>query len=262
MWAFVTPSARQCGPPELLATLPPIEHVCWLLGSGAKCSPCSATARREVEVEHAGLDPRPARRRRRRRGCGSSSSSRSRRRRPAARRRRRARCPSRGRRTARRGGRRWPRTPAPRRSSAGSRRRRRRPPCPDASWRYSDSSVAPSRTRSGDERPAQLVDERRVAVGRRGAAAVTPAGGLGPAHQDDAAGLDRLAVDEHLVAGVQVVAEAHEPPVALGAQLALADLGRRPTLAHGVGDAPRRALAPSRRRHGRRSPAPACAPWR
>ena len=28
MWAFVTPSARQCGPPELLATLPPIEHVC------------------------------------------------------------------------------------------------------------------------------------------------------------------------------------------------------------------------------------------
>ncbi len=39
----VTPSARQCGPPELLATLPPIEHVCWLLGSGAKCSPrCSS----------------------------------------------------------------------------------------------------------------------------------------------------------------------------------------------------------------------------
>ncbi len=43
-WALVTPSARQCGPPELLATLPPIEHVCWLLGSGAKCSPCDATA--------------------------------------------------------------------------------------------------------------------------------------------------------------------------------------------------------------------------
>ena len=27
-WALVTPSARQCGPPELFATLPPIEHVC------------------------------------------------------------------------------------------------------------------------------------------------------------------------------------------------------------------------------------------
>src|SRR4051794_37633296 len=45
MWALVTPSERQCGPPELLATLPPIEHVCWLLGSGAKCRPCGATAR-------------------------------------------------------------------------------------------------------------------------------------------------------------------------------------------------------------------------
>ena len=39
MWALVTPSARQCGPPELFATLPPIEQVCWLLGSGAKCTP-------------------------------------------------------------------------------------------------------------------------------------------------------------------------------------------------------------------------------
>ena len=45
MWLAVTPSARQCGPPELFATLPPIVHVCWLLGSGAKCSPWAATAR-------------------------------------------------------------------------------------------------------------------------------------------------------------------------------------------------------------------------
>src|SRR5918993_1435255 len=45
MCEAVTPSARQWGPPELLATLPPIEHVCWLLGSGAKCRPCTATAR-------------------------------------------------------------------------------------------------------------------------------------------------------------------------------------------------------------------------
>ena len=43
--AVVTPSARQCGPPELLATLPPIEQLCWLLGSGAKCRPSGDTAR-------------------------------------------------------------------------------------------------------------------------------------------------------------------------------------------------------------------------
>ena len=43
--ALVTPYGRQCGPPELLATLPPIEHDCWLDGSGAKCSPRWATAR-------------------------------------------------------------------------------------------------------------------------------------------------------------------------------------------------------------------------
>ena len=33
-WA-VTPEARQCGPPALVATLPPIEQACWLEGSGA-----------------------------------------------------------------------------------------------------------------------------------------------------------------------------------------------------------------------------------
>ena len=45
MWALVTPYSRQCGPPELLARLPPTEHDCWLDGSGAKCSPRWATAR-------------------------------------------------------------------------------------------------------------------------------------------------------------------------------------------------------------------------
>ena len=45
MCAEVTPSARQCGPPELFARLPPIEQLCWLLGSGAKCRPCTATRR-------------------------------------------------------------------------------------------------------------------------------------------------------------------------------------------------------------------------
>ena len=33
-WA-VTPEARQWGPPAFVATLPPIEHACWLEGSGA-----------------------------------------------------------------------------------------------------------------------------------------------------------------------------------------------------------------------------------
>src|SRR3954452_12205870 len=44
MCAVVTPSDRQCGPPELLATLPPIEQLCLLLGSGAKCNPYFVTA--------------------------------------------------------------------------------------------------------------------------------------------------------------------------------------------------------------------------
>src|SRR6516165_1376721 len=43
-WALVTPYRRQCGPPELLATLPPTEQDCWLDGSGAKCKPNGATA--------------------------------------------------------------------------------------------------------------------------------------------------------------------------------------------------------------------------
>ncbi len=44
-WAVVTPCSRQWGPPELLATLPPMVHDCWLEGSGAKWSPWPATAR-------------------------------------------------------------------------------------------------------------------------------------------------------------------------------------------------------------------------
>ena len=109
---------------------------------------------------------------------------------------------------------------------------------PDASWRYSDSSVAPSRTRSGAERaraarrrsptaPARPARWRRGSFTRRARAGASGSPGR----------LDRLAVDEHLVAGSEVVAEAHEAAVALGAQLALADLGRLAALAHGVGDA-------------------------
>jgi hypothetical protein len=34
-WLVVKPYFRQCAPPEFSATLPPIEHTCWLDGSGA-----------------------------------------------------------------------------------------------------------------------------------------------------------------------------------------------------------------------------------
>ena len=34
-WLTVKPCLRQCAPPEFSATLPPIEHTCWLEGSGA-----------------------------------------------------------------------------------------------------------------------------------------------------------------------------------------------------------------------------------
>jgi hypothetical protein len=34
-WVAVTPDARQCGPPALVATLPPIVHACCDDGSGA-----------------------------------------------------------------------------------------------------------------------------------------------------------------------------------------------------------------------------------
>ena len=54
MWLDVTPSARQCGPPELFATLPPIVHVCWLLGSGAKWSPSDATCRERSRLRTPG----------------------------------------------------------------------------------------------------------------------------------------------------------------------------------------------------------------
>ena len=34
-WLVVKPYLRQCAPPEFSATLPPIEQICWLDGSGA-----------------------------------------------------------------------------------------------------------------------------------------------------------------------------------------------------------------------------------
>ena len=79
----------------------------------------------------------------------------------------------------------------------------------------------------GGERLAQLVDER---------AADRHSVRLGPAHQDHPPRLDRLAVDEQLVAGLEVVAERDEPAVALGDQLALADVRGVAALADGIGD--------------------------
>ena len=34
-WLVVNPYLRQWAPPEFSATLPPMEHTCWLDGSGA-----------------------------------------------------------------------------------------------------------------------------------------------------------------------------------------------------------------------------------
>src|SRR5262249_62280338 len=45
MWLVVMPYLRQCGPPALVATLPPIDETIWLDGSGAKKYPRLATAR-------------------------------------------------------------------------------------------------------------------------------------------------------------------------------------------------------------------------
>ena len=41
---MVKPYFRQCAPPEFSATFPPIVQTTWLDGSGAKYSPCAATA--------------------------------------------------------------------------------------------------------------------------------------------------------------------------------------------------------------------------
>ena len=121
----MTPYARQCGPPELLATLPPIEHDCWLDGSGAKWTPWGASARVTIEVEHARARPR---RRPYARSTSMDAVHLRRRRSPPARRRaprhRRGRCPHRGDERRGRGHARRARTPAPPRSSRGSTRPR------------------------------------------------------------------------------------------------------------------------------------------
>ena len=246
MWASVTPSARQCGPPELLATLPPIEHVCWLLGSGAKCRPWPATARRAGRGSARRARPTPVAATGRR----DSDAVHLRRRdddraRPAARRRRPGRCPTRGRRTARRGG----AAIAHARLDLGGRHAgsTRRPPRPPCATRRGGTATARSRRRAPDRAPSAARGARRRARWRT-ASAARSLGALGRRSRitrPDSTGSPSTSTSSP---GCEVVAEAHEPAVALGAQLALADLRRRA--------APRA----RRRRRGARPPHRATAP--
>ena len=52
----MTPYLSVCGPPELVATLPPMVQAPWLDGSGAKCQPCGLDVVGEPEVDDARLD--------------------------------------------------------------------------------------------------------------------------------------------------------------------------------------------------------------
>ena len=233
-WAFVTPSARQCGPPELLATLPPIEQVCWLLGSGAKCRPCGGDGPAEIEVEHARLDPRPASRRRRPTGCWFIFVVEM------------TIAPS--------GGTAPPARPVPEpRATNGTPCRlatcdarlhlggRRREAHGDGGALHVRGVVAVERQLGrtvahpvGGERRAAA---RATSAGPDGGTSAAPSSPIGATHQDhppDSTGWPSTSTSSP---GVEVVAEAHEPPVALGAQLALADAG-------GAGGPPGR-----RRRH-------------
>ena len=255
MWAFVTPSARQCGPPELLATLPPIEHVCWLLGSGAKCRPCD----------------------------GDGTRLRSRLSTPGSTHARRAAASTDRMRfifvvemtIAPSGGTAPPARPVPEpRATNGTPCRlatshaglhlggRRREAHGDGGALHVRGVVAVQRQLGrpvahpvGAERRAEVGDERRRRRRERGRAHSARSGRR---IRITRAGLDRLAVDEHLVAGVEVVAEAHEPPVALGAQLPLARRAALPALPDGVGDALARSAhrrRPAPRGDVRRAPA-------
>ena len=131
------------------------------------------------------------------------------------------------------------RTPAPRRSTSGSTRPTAAPSMCEASWRYSDSSVAPSRTRSARERVTQRSDEL-------GAARVIAAHRLAPSSRRrsrmtraDSTARRRRAARRR----VEVVAEAHQATVALGdAARARAAVRRRHAL-----------LARRRRRAGDRA---------
>ena len=132
---------------------------------------------REVEVEDARLDPRPARRRvdgedavhlrrrdhdgpLRRHGAAGEPGP-------------RAAGDERHAVVARRG----PRTPGRRACRSGKQTAIAAPSIPEASWRYSDSSVAPSRTRSGERaRRSSSTSDGVARFGRRVAAAVIPAG--------------------------------------------------------------------------------------
>ncbi len=56
-WLTVEPSARQWGPPELLATFPPIVQAACDEGSGAKCRPSVGGRPGQVEVDDTRAHP-------------------------------------------------------------------------------------------------------------------------------------------------------------------------------------------------------------
>ena len=196
MCAVVTPSARQCGPPELLATLPPIEQLCWLLGSGAKCRPCTDTARVRSRLSTPGSTHAS-------RLTGSTDSTRfilvvtimTRRR--AASRRRRDPVPA----PRATNGRPWRTAIAHARlhlvgAWSGSTPRRHDPRCSTRRACTSASSVSPTRTRSGDSAAPSSATRSSVMPGddRRSVASIADL-----LEHDHLAGLDRPTVDQHLV---------------------------------------------------------------
>ena len=218
MWLAVTPSARQCGPPELFATLPPIVHVCWLLGSGAKCRPWPATARLRSRLSTPGSTHA-------RRASGSTERIRfifvSEMTTASV-----GRHGSPGQTGARAAG-------DERNAGGGGDAHARRDlgggdgeaddgrPRRSCARRRGDTATARrhrSRTRS-----APIA--RRSSSASGGRAGHRRVGTIGPAHEDHPSRFDDLAVDEHLVTVGEMITEADQPAVALGPQLVLAPPG-------------------------------------
>ena len=145
------------------------------------------------------------------------------------------------------------RTPGPRRSSPGSTRRRRRPPCPTRRGGRATARSARHAPRSA-QRPAQVGDE---AAGAAQAGRAARRSARWTAHQDHPPGLDGSPSTSTSSPGWRC-SPRRTRPVALGAQLALADAGAA-DLADGVDDAAAGAAA-GPPRPWPRWPAPACAP--
>ena len=240
MWALVTPSARQCGPPELLATLPPIEHVCWLLGSGAKCTPRWAICFDRSRFSTPGSTH----------ACRFSASTEM------------IRFIFDGRDHDRAVG--W-HGPAgqPGAGAAGEERhaeaggdRDRRLHVGSRLGEHDDAGRARSCSRrrvgTGVSRLLPTGPGRIDAFAERADDLVVIAPRSLRTHHDDATGFDLDAIDEDLVAGCDVLGQGHEPAVALGLQLVLVLVHRLAALADGVDDVRRRLLGAVGRPSGRR----------